>query len=207
MYNSIRHLSNCRRTHPTMAPTPRFPLLGEPLALDLVNTRVRDQGAIVDLLDRPARLDTWLKAQRHRAAWNGPASQADLDSLRALRGTLDALLRPQRRRARPSRAALRTLNAILARPVPQSRLVWTTAGPRRSRPPTRARRAILLHQLALSALDLLAGPDAARVRECAHPDCVLLFVARDPRRRWCSSATCGNRARVARHYARGHGGD
>jgi predicted RNA-binding Zn ribbon-like protein len=31
---------------------------------------------------------------------------------------------------------------------------------------------------------------------------VLQFLARDPRRRWCSAAVCGNRARVSRHYFR-----
>ena len=32
---------------------PYFPLLGEPLSLDLLNTRIRKDGAVVDLLDRP----------------------------------------------------------------------------------------------------------------------------------------------------------
>jgi predicted RNA-binding Zn ribbon-like protein len=30
----------------------------------------------------------------------------------------------------------------------------------------------------------------------------MIFVATDARRKWCSSTTCGNRARVARHYQR-----
>lgn len=190
-----------------MTASARFPLLGEPLSLDLVNTRVRRREGVVDLLDRPARMVAWLRAQRHRIAWTGPIDTNDLAALCALRETLDTLLRPPWRRTLPRVAALRSLNRILATPVPQPRLTWTSTGPRRSPPPARARRAILLHQLALDASDLLAGPHPVRVRECAHPDCILLFVARDPRRRWCSSATCGNRARVARHYARGHGGD
>ncbi|MFF0450187.1 CGNR zinc finger domain-containing protein [Streptomyces sp. NPDC004609] len=56
--------------------------------------------------------------------------------------------------------------------------------------------------LAEAAAELLSGPDAGRVRECEAPDCVLLFVPAHPRRRWCSASRCGNRTRVARHYAR-----
>ncbi|MDP9487892.1 MAG: CGNR zinc finger domain-containing protein, partial [Actinomycetota bacterium] len=33
------------------------------------------------------------------------------------------------------------------------------------------------------------------------PGCLRLFVATNLRRRWCSES-CGNRARVARHYER-----
>lgn len=206
MYNSISGLSNLwRSTILTMATTTRFPLLGEPLALDLVNTRVRSRGETIDLLDRPAALDAWLRAQRDRVTWTGRTRPADLEAVRALRGTLDTLLRPRGRHAPPP-AAIRSFNRVLAAPVPQPRLVWDGSAPRRSEPPARARRAILLHRIAMDALDLLDGPRAVRVRACAHPDCILLFVASDPRRRWCSSATCGNRARVARHYARGHGG-
>lgn len=182
-----------------------FPLLGEPLALDLVNTRVRCGDGIVDMLDSPSRLDAWLRAERHRIAWAGHASRGDLAALRALRDALDALLHAPLRRADPPIAAVKALNRALAARVPSPRLAWTGGSACRAPPPARARRTLLLHQLARDALDLLTRPHAARVRKCAHPDCILLFVARDARRQWCSSATCGNRARVARHYARGHG--
>lgn len=188
-----------------MTTVSRFPLLGEPLALDLVNTRVRRRGSVVDLLDRSAALDDWLRAQRARVDWSGRARATDLAAVRTLRDALDQLLRASRRRGPPPAAAVRTLNGILSAPVPQPRLRWTPAGPRRSPPRARAGRANLLRQLALDAFDLLTGAEATLVRQCAHPGCILLFVARHPRRRWCSSATCGNRARVSRHYAREHG--
>ncbi|MEW2136730.1 CGNR zinc finger domain-containing protein [Streptomyces sp. NPDC005409] len=40
------------------------------------------------------------------------------------------------------------------------------------------------------------------VRACEAQDCVLLFLPAHPRRRWCVAPACGNRARVARYYAR-----
>jgi predicted RNA-binding Zn ribbon-like protein len=47
-----------------MPATFRFPLLGEPLVLDLMSTRVRRNGASVDLLDTPSALSAWLRAER-----------------------------------------------------------------------------------------------------------------------------------------------
>jgi predicted RNA-binding Zn ribbon-like protein len=46
--------------------------------------------------------------------------------------------------------------------------------------------------------------DRRRIRRCAGPACVLLFldVSKSGRRRWCDMAVCGNRAKVAAHHAR-----
>lgn len=49
-----------------MSVSRRFLLLGEPLALDLVNTRIRRDGVNVDLLDKPAALTAWLQAGHGR---------------------------------------------------------------------------------------------------------------------------------------------
>lgn len=59
--------------------------------------------------------------------------------------------------------------------------------------------------IAEEAVALFAGPDRLLLRACRAPGCVLYFVRNHPRREWCSDG-CGNRARVARHYQRHHGG-
>jgi predicted RNA-binding Zn ribbon-like protein len=63
--------------------------------------------------------------------------------------------------------------------------------------------AACLSTIARDAIDLLSGPLAGRVRECAAPDCALLFVdkSRPGRRQWCSMEGCGNR-RKTRAYRR-----
>ncbi|MEU4292254.1 CGNR zinc finger domain-containing protein [Kribbella sp. NPDC026596] len=58
-----------------------------------------------------------------------------------------------------------------------------------------------LDQLALLAGELVTGPSRAHVRVC--PACGWLFLDPRGRRRWCSMATCGNRAKVRAHAARG----
>ena len=59
----------------------------------------------------------------------------------------------------------------------------------------------ILAAIAASAVELLGGPDRNRIRRCHAPRCGMFFVPGRERQEWCSPM-CGNRARVARHYAR-----
>ncbi|WP_137989059.1 CGNR zinc finger domain-containing protein [Streptomyces vilmorinianum] len=62
----------------------------------------------------------------------------------------------------------------------------------------------LLAAVARDAVDLLTDPAArALLRRCEGDNCrrCYLDTSRGRRRRWCSSETCGNRERVARHRA------
>jgi predicted RNA-binding Zn ribbon-like protein len=54
--------------------------------------------------------------------------------------------------------------------------------------------------VARDALDLATSPAAARLRECADPECraVFLDASRPGQRRWCSMDECGNRAKKQR---------
>jgi predicted RNA-binding Zn ribbon-like protein len=62
----------------------------------------------------------------------------------------------------------------------------------------------VLSSIARDAVELFTGPLAARVRECAAPDCSLVFVdtSRPGRRRWCTMERCGNRHKVRSLRAR-----
>lgn len=188
-----------------MSTAPGFPLLGERLALDLANTRVRRDGVDVDLLDTPAALTAWLRAERGRLAWTGRIEAADLFAVRELRDAIDALMRALRTHALPPAGALKCVNQAVSSPRAHPRLTWGAGGPSLVAPGRHSRCSALLYALASDAVDLLTGPLAAQLRECAHPDCILQFIASNSRRRWCSSAVCGNRARVARHYLRRRG--
>ena len=60
----------------------------------------------------------------------------------------------------------------------------------------------LLAVVARDAVELLTDPVAcAALRQCAGDNCAIVYLdtSRGRRRRWCSSDTCGNRERVARH--------
>jgi len=62
----------------------------------------------------------------------------------------------------------------------------------------------LLAPVLWSAGDLLARSDHDRLRRCANPECLWLFLdeSRGGTRRWCDMGACGNRAKARRHYLR-----
>ncbi|TMD94888.1 MAG: hypothetical protein E6I76_11660 [Chloroflexi bacterium] len=195
----------------TMMSTPRnrhhasFLLLGEPLALDLVNTLVPPAYG-GDLVATPARVRDWLRAEADRL----PADALELPGmadLRALREALRALFTAALDGTAPSRAQLRTVNAASREGARYLELEWSQdAGPTaRGRPRRRTRGGsgvALLAEISRSGIELLGGAHRDRLRRCAGPGCTLLFAAVNPRRRWCAPHLCGNRVRVARNYRR-----
>ncbi|WP_327151919.1 CGNR zinc finger domain-containing protein [Nocardia sp. NBC_01329] len=176
------------------------PLIGEPLALDLVNTRPADD----DLLSTPDQLAEWLRSQADRLPERGPAHPTadDLDQVRRIRTHLTAVFEALLHDRRPPAAALRGLNNAQSAAPAIRHLEWTgntlTADARR--PGSAGAR--LAAALAESAAELLADPSITRLKQCEAQDCVLLFLPAHPRRRWCSAQRCGNRVRVARYYDR-----
>jgi predicted RNA-binding Zn ribbon-like protein len=68
--------------------------------------------------------------------------------------------------------------------------------------------AAVLATLARDAVELLGGPDAARLRQCGRDGCTRLFVdrSRGANRTWCGMRECGNRVNAAA-YRRRRAGD
>jgi predicted RNA-binding Zn ribbon-like protein len=168
------------------------PLTGEPLALDLLNTRWMSEGTLQDLLTDVDGLAAWLDS-------TGLSDGHTPD---------DAMLR----HVRQAREALRTaVDGSLKEGAPlvdavlehgRIRIALTLQGPVEH--PELSDPAWGPGWLAArDYLELLStAPD--RIRSCAHESCVLHFLdtSRNGTRRWCSMATCGNRAKASRHYAR-----
>ncbi|MEV4113330.1 CGNR zinc finger domain-containing protein [Nonomuraea sp. NPDC049695] len=179
------------------------PLTGEPLALDLINTRP----ATGDLLATPDDLRAWLglQADRFPEARELAAAEltaADLAAVHAVREHTARAVEHTRNATPPPAEDLKHLNQAQLDAPAISELAWNgeavTATLRRTGSPG----ARLAAWLAEAAAGLLADPAVTRVRQCEAHDCVLLFLPAHPRRRWCSAARCGNRTRVARHYQR-----
>ncbi|MEC3916643.1 CGNR zinc finger domain-containing protein [Nocardia sp. CDC160] len=176
------------------------PLIGEPLALDLVNTR--PLGA--DLLETPAQLADWLHLEADRLPEPPPAhlTAGDLTAVREVRECTATALDALRRGRRPPAAALRGLTAAQSAAPAIRRLDWngdavTETFVRLGDPGTR-----LAAHLADAAATLLTDPSVSRIKQCGAEDCVMLFLPAHPRRQWCSPDRCGNRVRVARYYQR-----
>lgn len=183
------------------------PFVGEPLALDLVNTRPFSDGDPVDLIGSPEALHAWLMLQVGRLP-GFPVEDAerlsasDLVPILEIRDHTAAIIECVRHGRLPPVAALYGLNAAL-RAAPAVRALTLEDGAIRST----VRRAgspglRLAACLADATADLVSGLTTRHIRQCAAEDCTMLFLATNQRRRWCSSARCGNRSRVAHYYRR-----
>lgn len=186
----------------------------EPEPVRLMSTIWADSDGIHDDLRTPADLDEWLAAVgTGRAAAH--ATETELAQARALRDAVRRLAAFVTRDTRAAAAsaltdvaeALEKMNSTAAAlPAPllvlrDGRLELSAGGD--ASPVTTG-----LARVAEQAAGLLGGDDAARLRACYAPGCVLYFIKAHPRREWCSVA-CGNRVRAARHYQRirEHGAD
>ena len=180
-----------------------FPLVGEPLALDLVNTRPTTPTGTVDLLTTSAGLEAWLAVQAHRLPTDpNQITPADLAEVLALRGHITTAINATRRGRRPPSAVLQVLARAEACAARWREITWlngtVTVAPRRHGSAGQQ----LLAELAAAGADLLIDPAVTTVRQCEGASCTLLFLPSHPRRRWCSPQLCGNRTRVARYYQR-----
>jgi predicted RNA-binding Zn ribbon-like protein len=205
----------------TTQPPTSAPLLGEPLAVEFMNTIWADRRGVHDALASDAEVLAWLRAVDPRLpprsagvdAWLERARPADLadagDRLRRLRNALRRVAADQTADPRPAAAsaiedvteATNVLNEAAAAAPHWSSLERTAAGFARGSgtdaPPGTAIAALV----AEDAIGLFTGGLREELRACLAPGCVLYFVRQHPRREWCSTA-CGNRARAARHYQR-----
>jgi len=189
----------------TATPSVLSVLVTEPLALDLVNTRMFLAGDWVDLLDSPDDRTAWLRLLAPRLGdgdLDGALTDETVDALKSVRAHAAAAVEPARHGSRPPAKALAGLNDALRAAPTTTRAGWdgdaVTLDVRRSGGLATRLAAVFAEE----TVRLLAGPDIRDVRLCDAPACVMLFLPRNPRRRWCTPDICGNRARVARYYLR-----
>jgi predicted RNA-binding Zn ribbon-like protein len=181
----------------------RFAVIGEPIvAVDLINTvaapgsRARD-----DLLSADRGVEAWWRIVRARV----PGGELpDIRALRRLRSALrDAIEALMDDRPVPP-IAVSDLNFFMQSAPASTRLQLTGTGLRAE---TQWHREYGGNQqlafIATQAAAFLSDPSqVGRLRRCANPACLMIFIAVNPRRSWCAPGVCGNRIRVARHHRR-----
>jgi predicted RNA-binding Zn ribbon-like protein len=134
-------------------------------------------------------------------------ARAALVRVRAFREALFRVFLAASGDAQPAPEALEAFEREVRRAWAERRLVRTAEHGWRWASPESARLDAFIPGLALAASELLTGPQRARVRICeATPldGCGWLFLdtSRNGTRRWCEMATCGNKYKARRHYAR-----
>ncbi|RLP77935.1 zf-CGNR multi-domain protein [Mycetocola tolaasinivorans] len=175
-------------------------LLGEPFAIDLMNTLKTAHDPIVDQLASPAALDEFWRFQVDRDPTLTPLGHEDTLALRGIVTEIVSSIREQRA---PDVHVLTAANTLLYAAPTQTYLRASVDGIDVEHTSTASHAADVTRARAiLSAIELTARAEDGRLRRCAAEDCSQLFVALNSKRRWCTAAGCGNRARVSRHAAR-----
>ncbi len=181
--------------------SPAF-FIADDLALDFLNSVAGKGDARTDFLSDDEQVLRWLKQAGlpvDRAARTLKAHPAGTlrDAAVALREAGRTLVERRKagRHGDPAR-----LNRMLAKGSVYQQLVWKEgAAPSRETHRRIEAPEDLLVPLAEAIAELVAAGDYELVRKCENPDCTLWFYdkTKSHRRRWCSMAVCGNRAKVA----------
>jgi predicted RNA-binding Zn ribbon-like protein len=185
---------------PPAVDTSESPLIADDIALDFLNTRYGVGAERRECL----RSDDDVLAWAHRAgltagnaAPSGGKPGALLKVALELRESGRRLIQ-QRKLGEVGNASL--LNRILALDTSYEQLTWgKTSSPTLIRHRVIASPEALLVPVAAAFARLIVHGDFSMVRECESADCTLWFYDRTKshKRRWCSMALCGNRAKVA----------
>jgi predicted RNA-binding Zn ribbon-like protein len=193
-----------------------FHFIADELCLDFINTEAVDQDERVDLLGSFDDLLAWyvqagvIDAARAKALTRGDGGARALKDARQFRAMLREMVeRLTEGKTNVPQATLDQLNRSLRAREGYSEIVRTKDGYDTRFRPRLDEPAHLLVAIAESAARLLSEGDPALLRKCQNPRCILYFydTTKNHRRRWCSMAGCGNRAKVAAFYQRNRSGD
>ena len=195
---------------------PSFIFIGERLWLDFVNTDDVRRNVRFDALREFETFVQWLEAAnvvdgerasglRRRAQQQPSGAAAALVDARRVRASLRALAERGNSTEKARIDTLTEINRILGRSAGTRRLEPKDDGTfARSFVPVGDAFAGLMIPVVESAADALVIGELARIRRCADGRCPRVFYdgTKNGRRRWCDMATCGNRAKAARHRVR-----
>lgn len=168
-------------------------------ALDLVAT-LRDRHRVpAECLRKPADLDRWLALAGFDLAVG--SRPRDVRDAHTLREAINDVTRAALAGVEPSAAALAELNRWAEQPALAPQLARDLARSWSGSRPVHGALAVIARE----AVELLAGPERALIRECAAaPNCSRLYLdrSRARRRRWCHMERCGSRAKMAAYRQR-----
>jgi predicted RNA-binding Zn ribbon-like protein len=173
-------------------------------ALDFLNTLDLDDGQLVEHFSQPSDVAAWFSDHglihpESRSRW----TSTDLDRVRLVRRALRDVVESVVDHRRPERDSVDLVNTTLESRRP-ARLELDGSAVRIGHRHAEAPVSDALAVIAEAIVNELAAGRPERLRICANDQCRWTFFDSSPtgRRRWCSMASCGNRAKAARHRAK-----
>ena len=183
-------------------------------AFDFLNTFELESGSWVEHLETPDQAFEWFKARevihgsllddaRRKVGPDPEAAERVLAKIRRVRDSLRKVAYAVAEdRPAPVSALAEVNRALRAREIIELEPAadGIRVGHRHVGDPVDD----ALARLAQPVVQAIAAGHEDRFRICANDECLWVFYDESPtgRRRWCNMATCGNRAKAARHRAR-----
>lgn len=180
-----------------------YPLLGEPLLIEFLNTKYVDGSRSIDFLADAKLARGWVIALSDRFGAPIDFDLADTAALRLLRDAIRLLTTTSGPTQKPKsiKDAISEINRAVSL-APRTRMLdWnvgrvTLAAARRP-----DSIASLLSNLAADAIDIIVGITPSTVEVCSRPECNLRFLRQHHRRRYCNER-CASADRQSRYYHR-----
>ena len=177
----------------------KFYLVGNNLALDFINSELFELtpqnllgwAVAINLIDAE-------KAAKLLPGWD----QDQLKEVLEFRTSLRKMIVDLANGKAVKNFEIALLNKILRQTKGHSELVRTAEGFIKRFEIDLTEPNKILVPIAESMADLLCYGDLSYLRKCERDDCILYFydTTKNHKRRWCSMAICGNRAKAAKFY-------
>ena len=177
------------------------PVIGEPFAVELANSRYEGADVTVDFLEDAHAVRRWFALVDAPADVPARLTAVDVADVRSVRDAVRSVLRATVDGGRIGRSAIRILDHHAGRAAARLHLELDADGNLRALSEHHGPlRDVFVATIASTCIQFLAGEDLARTRRCERPGCPMLFVQHHRRRRFCHES-CAHRLRQAR-YAR-----
>ncbi|MDX1491914.1 MAG: CGNR zinc finger domain-containing protein [Pseudohongiellaceae bacterium] len=185
-------------------------LIGDHLALDFLNSRVSGNKEFADWLDGDQNFLDWLlkvniadESILAAVKLNQQQRQLLVEQAKELRNWLEGFVSRlvAGNKAEHIDADIQFINSLLSKDSCYAQIEgdYTISNRRRWQSPES-----LLQPIINAIADLICHVDPELIKQCEAHNCILYFHDRTKahKRRWCSMAICGNRAKAAANRAR-----
>ena len=191
----------------------KFPLVGNQLSLDFVNTKIVENGVPKDLLEGLADMAAWAvavklldlpKAKKLAKLWQEAESREEFEEVLRFRKMLHALVETFAQNGSVPPPTIREINVQLRKLNGYTEVLPSDEGFTKRFVLEIHEPSQLLGPVAEATSNLLCYGNPAYLKKCENPACVLYFYdgTKNHSRRWCSMKACGNRTKVAAFYQR-----
>ena len=184
----------------------QFPLISGNLSLDLVNTELVRRGQRYDLLITNEDVLEWLHVIKvNLPFWNEKTFiriQERTNQVTSIILEVREVLRKQFEVIADQHEISNDFVTYLETQIEKAPFTYKIIEQQLVSIPVGEIEDVLASLIAFDALTLIAENKLIFLKRCSNPDCVLLFIDKSGKRKWCSMKICGNRKKVAKFQDR-----